>query len=168
MLIACQLRLSTSTIDLFSMSVIKFDAKVFILCWCLRTAAENWLPRLALLQGACARPPPVSETGALLIMQRGNGRLRNLQKRKTRGDSHCYFQDTSASGLSTQNTKYGVFASRRCMRIRKGLSKIILCFVTGASCFAHPNAMCASDLSSTPFSFISNTVFCTALTRTRS
>src|SRR6266852_3601940 len=124
MLIACQLRLSTSTIDLFSMSVIKFDAKVFILCWCLRTAAENWLPRLALLQGACARPPPVSETGALLIMQRGNGRLRNLQKRKTRGDSHCYFQDTSASGLSTQNTKYGVFASRRCMRIRKGLSKI--------------------------------------------
>ncbi len=49
--------------------------------------------------------PPVSETGALLIMRRGKGRLRNLQKRKTRGDSYCDFQDTSASGLSTQNTK---------------------------------------------------------------
>src|SRR6266436_7992107 len=35
--------------------------------------AENWLPRLALLQGACARPPPVSETGARLIMPRGKG-----------------------------------------------------------------------------------------------
>src|SRR5712671_1723499 len=88
-LIACQLRFSTSTIVLFSMSDISLNGvmefwrigvlltpslhysntpcvpAVFVLCCSaslnslnhqLSTSA-NWLPRLVLLQGACAWPP---------------------------------------------------------------------------------------------------------------
>src|SRR4029077_3212232 len=72
MLIACQVRFSTSTIVLLSMSVIKAFAcgQTFRAVRCLLFV--EWR-KLAASPGF-APGLPVSETGALLIMQRGNDR----------------------------------------------------------------------------------------------
>src|SRR6266545_1749166 len=76
MLIACQLRLSTSTIVLFNMSLIKVladghhahrDCSARLRCLFFIDIARVVAP-----PGIAPRPP-VSETGALLVMQRGNG-----------------------------------------------------------------------------------------------
>src|SRR5438132_14011261 len=79
---ACQLRFSTSTVVLFNMSVIKclHTATALRAMRCLsfvemkfKSSIVNHQSELKVAASPGFAPgPPVSETGALLIMQRGN------------------------------------------------------------------------------------------------